>query len=197
MIKEHIFEEKEYMDTQTGEVVKAKTVGLLEDKEEQTKDSDFFKGFDGLFGQFKKLTEAQQDIIEYMMMNSNEKTNCFYGNQKELAKKFQVSRQTTNGAIQSAIALDLLVKKNNHEYMINPSLFARCTRQKRMYFVKEYLALKVEKRSLKAIENELKALEKEIYKEMVATNKRLDTYLEIAQEFSKLKKIDQNKKDSD
>lgn len=109
---------KEFVDTETGEVFKANLI--------VKNDDNFFKVYlHDLAGIYGLTQNRQVDVINYILMNMNEKTNLLNASYDEIAKAIKVSKTTVKEVFSKLIKARAITRVRNAVYMVNPSILSK------------------------------------------------------------------------
>ncbi|MBE7723657.1 MAG: hypothetical protein E7244_04220 [Enterocloster citroniae] len=111
-------EQREFVDTETGEVFQASLI--------IKNDDDFYKVFlrdlCGLYG----LTQNRQvDVINYILTNMNDKTNLLNASYDEISKAIGVSKTTVKEVFSKLIKARAITRIRNAVYMVNPAILSK------------------------------------------------------------------------
>ena len=111
-------EQREFVDTETGEVFQASLI--------IKNDDDFYKVFlrdlCGLYG----LTQNRQvDVINYILTNMNDKTNLLNASYDEISKAIGVSKTTVKDVFSKLIKARAITRIRNAVYMVNPAILSK------------------------------------------------------------------------
>lgn len=111
-------EQREFVDTQTGEVFKASLI--------IKNDDDFYKVFlHDLCGLYGLTQNRQVDVINYILTHMSDKTNLLNASYDEISKAIGVSKTTVKEVFSKLIKARAITRVRNAVYMINPSILSK------------------------------------------------------------------------
>lgn len=111
-------EQKEFVDTETGEVFVANLV--------VKNDDNFFKVYlHDLAGIYGLTQNRQVDVINYILTNMNDKTNLLNASYDEIATAIKVSKTTVKEVFKKLIKARAITRIRNAVYMVNPSILSK------------------------------------------------------------------------
>ena len=103
-------EQREFVDTQTGEVFKASLI--------IKNDDDFYKVFlHDLCGLYGLTQNRQVDVINYILTNMSDKTNLLNASYDEISKAIGVSKTTVKEVFSKLIKARAITRVRNAVYM--------------------------------------------------------------------------------
>lgn len=111
-------EQREFVDTETGEVFTANLV--------VKNDDNFFKIYlHDLAGIYGLTQNRQVDVINYILTNMNEKTNLLNASYDEIATAIKVSKTTVKEVFRKLISAGAITRVRNAVYMVNPGIISK------------------------------------------------------------------------
>lgn len=113
-----IEEQREFVDTETGEVFEASLI--------IKNDDNFYKVFlHDLCGLYGLTQNRQVDVINYILESMNNKTNLLNASYDEIAKTLNVSKTTVKEVFGKLIKAKAITRIRNAVYMVNPSILSK------------------------------------------------------------------------
>lgn len=111
-------EQREFVDTETGEVFKASLI--------IKNDDNFFKVYlHDLAGIYGLTQNRQVDVINYILTNMNDKTNLLSASYEEIATAIKVSKTTVKEVFRKLIKAKAITRVRNAVYMVNPGIISK------------------------------------------------------------------------
>jgi len=131
-MKARILGEKEFYDSETGEVFKANVVL-------KTGDFNFHKVWlNDLLNVLEVVGNKKLKVIRWILANIDNKTNQVVGTHQRIAEQIDVSRVVVSQTFKLLQDANFLVKVQNGVYQINPDILAKGSDRKRKYLVIKY-----------------------------------------------------------
>ncbi len=139
--KQKIVGTQTYINRDTGEIVETTVV-----EKNVEADYGFFKVWLlDLMNILELVGTKKMKVVNYIFENLKGAENLFIGTHEEIAKKLKISRPVVAQTFKILIEANLLVKKQNGVYMLNPDIIARVSNPKRMSLLIKYNEIKMEK----------------------------------------------------
>ena len=139
--KQKIIGKQKYINAETGEIIETTVV-------EKNVEQDFgwFKVWLlDLMNVLELVGTKKMKVVNYIFENLNTQENLFIATHEEIAKKLNVSRPVVSQTFKILIETNLLVKKMNGVYMLNPDIIAKGRTAKRASLLIKYNEIKTEK----------------------------------------------------
>ena len=139
--KQKIVGTQTYINRDTGEIVETTVV-----EKNIEADYGFFKVWLlDLMNILELIGTKKMKVVNYIFENLKGAENLFIATHEEIAKKLKISRPVVSQTFKILLDANLLVKKQNGVYMINPDIIARVNNPKRMSLLIKYNEIKAEK----------------------------------------------------
>ena len=139
--KQKIVGTETYINRNTGEIIEANVI-----EKSVEADYGFFKVWLlDLMNILELVGTKKMKVVNYIFENLKGSENLFIATHEEIAKKLKISRPVVSQTFKILLEANLLVKKQNGVYMINPDIIARVNNPKRMSLLIKYHEIKAEK----------------------------------------------------
>ena len=139
--KQQIIGTETYINRETGEIIEANVI-----QKNVEADYGFFKVWLlDLMNILELVGTKKMRVVNYIFENLKGAENLFIATHEEIAKKLKISRPVVSQTFKILLDANLLVKKQNGVYMINPDIIARVNNPKRMSLLIKYNEIKTEK----------------------------------------------------
>ena len=139
--KQKIIGTETYINRETGEIIEANVI-----EKSVEADYGFFKVWLlDLMNILELVGTKKMRVVNYIFENLKGTENLFIATHEEIAKKLNISRPVVSQTFKILLEANLLVKKQNGVYMINPDIIARVNNPKRMSLLIKYNEIKMEK----------------------------------------------------
>lgn len=130
--KSKVLGTQEYIDKNTGEVVKMEVISI------EDKDFNFMKIFlMNLLNQIEAVGNKKTSVMFYIIDNLD-KNNMFYMTQTEVSKELSIGRTTVNEAFKILENANFLKKIRDGKYQVNPDSVFKGSIDKRMKVMLDY-----------------------------------------------------------
>ena len=139
--KQKIIGKQKYINAETGEIIETTVV-------EKNVEQDFgwFKVWLlDLMNVLELVGTKKMKVVNYIFDNLNTQENLFIATHEEIAKKLGISRPVVSQTFKILLESNLLVKKMNGVYMLNPDIIAKGGTAKRASLLIKYNEIKTEK----------------------------------------------------
>ena len=139
--KQKIIGTQKYINADTGEIVETT---VIEKNIEQ--DFGWFKVWLlDLMNILELVGTKKMKVVNYIFENLNASNNLFIATHEEISKKLNISRPVVSQTFKLLVEANLLIKKMNGVYMLNPDIIAKANSKKRTNLLIKYNEIKMEK----------------------------------------------------